>query len=117
MSNNYFILSKYIGHWEVVRLLLDNESDIEHRNKAGCTPLMLASRYFLLSYIFLEVLHRKIFTLCTMNRKCSRCFCSKQMTHPCFVSFSEKVTMKRQLYFWSVELKLMCHLVAMTTHL
>ena len=35
----------FSGHCEVVRLLLDYGSDIEHRNKAGCTPLMLAARY------------------------------------------------------------------------
>ena len=39
-----FYLTFFTGHWEVVRLLLDHTSDIEHRNKAGCTPLMLAAR-------------------------------------------------------------------------
>ena len=36
-----------IGHTDVVELLLEHKSNIEHRNKAGCTPLMLASRYVL----------------------------------------------------------------------
>lgn len=35
------------GHTDVVELLLEHKSNIEHRNKAGCTPLMLASRYVL----------------------------------------------------------------------
>ena len=33
-----------VGHTLVVELLLDHKSNIEHRNKAGCTPLMLAAR-------------------------------------------------------------------------
>ena len=35
----------FTGHTDVVELLLEHKSNIEHRNKAGCTPLMLASRY------------------------------------------------------------------------
>ena len=35
------------AHTDVVELLLEHKSNIEHRNKAGCTPLMLASRYVL----------------------------------------------------------------------
>ena len=35
----------YTGHKDVVELLLSHGSDPEHRNKAGCTPLMLAARY------------------------------------------------------------------------
>ena len=35
----------FLGHTNVVELLLEHKSNIEHRNKAGCTPLMLASRY------------------------------------------------------------------------
>ena len=34
-----------VGHKDVVELLLTQGSDLEHRNKAGCTPLMLAARY------------------------------------------------------------------------
>ena len=33
------------GHKDVVELLLSYNSNIEHQNKAGCTPLMLAARY------------------------------------------------------------------------
>ena len=39
-----FVFLYHSGHSEVVKLLLEYGSDIEHRNKAGCTPLMLAAR-------------------------------------------------------------------------
>ena len=41
---SFDFLSCLPGHVDVVRLLLDAGSHIEHRNKAGCTPLMLAAR-------------------------------------------------------------------------
>nr|XP_047130700.1 ankyrin repeat domain-containing protein 17-like [Hydra vulgaris] len=43
-NNIPLTLACWKGHLGVVRLLLDYGSDIEHRNKAGCTPLMLAAR-------------------------------------------------------------------------
>lgn len=50
-----------IGHTDVVELLLEHKSNIEHRNKAGCTPLMLASRYVLNSD---EAFSVKLFESC-----------------------------------------------------
>lgn len=43
-NNIPLTLACWKGHGEVVKLLLEYGSDIEHRNKAGCTPLMLAAR-------------------------------------------------------------------------
>lgn len=45
-SNNDIPLTSacWKGHHDVVELLLDSSSHIEHRTKDGCTPLMLASR-------------------------------------------------------------------------
>eukprot|EP00795_Rhopilema_esculentum_P016779 gene16779-8239_t len=43
-NNIPLTLACWKGHTAVVELLLQHGSDIEHRNKAGCTPLMLASR-------------------------------------------------------------------------
>lgn len=43
-NNIPLTLACWKGHCEVVKLLLEYGSDIEHRNKAGCTPLMLAAR-------------------------------------------------------------------------
>ena len=43
--NILYIHTYTIGHKGVVELLLNHGSDPEHRNKAGCTPLMLAARY------------------------------------------------------------------------
>ncbi len=37
-------LDIFSGHTDVVELLVNHNSDKEHRNKAGCTPLMLAAR-------------------------------------------------------------------------
>ena len=44
-NNIPLTLACWKGHREVVALLLDHASNIEHQNKAGCTPLMLAARY------------------------------------------------------------------------
>ncbi len=44
-NNIPLTLACWKGHRDVVELLLDNASNIEHQNKAGCTPLMLAARY------------------------------------------------------------------------
>ncbi|XP_027047638.1 ankyrin repeat domain-containing protein 17-like isoform X3 [Pocillopora damicornis] len=43
-NNIPLTLACWKGHTNVVELLLEHKSNIEHRNKAGCTPLMLASR-------------------------------------------------------------------------
>ena len=45
-SNNDIPLTSacWKGHHEVVKLLLEYKSNIEHRTKDGCTPLMLAAR-------------------------------------------------------------------------
>lgn len=45
-SNNDIPLTSacWKGHHEVVKLLLEHKSNIEHRTKDGCTPLMLAAR-------------------------------------------------------------------------
>ena len=43
-NNIPLTLACWKGHRDVVDLLLDNASNIEHQNKAGCTPLMLAAR-------------------------------------------------------------------------
>ena len=45
-SNNDILLTSacWKGHYDVVCLLLNFNSDIEHRTKDGCTPLMLAAR-------------------------------------------------------------------------
>lgn len=43
-NNIPLTLACWKGHTKVVELLLEHKSNIEHRNKAGCTPLMLASR-------------------------------------------------------------------------
>jgi len=43
-NNIPLTLACWKGHTKVVELLLHRGSDIEHRNKAGCTPLMLAAR-------------------------------------------------------------------------
>jgi hypothetical protein len=32
------------GHHEVVELLLDQDSHVDHQTKTGCTPLMEATR-------------------------------------------------------------------------
>lgn len=46
-SNNDIPLTSacWKGHHQVVYLLLQFKSNIEHRTKDGCTPLMLAARY------------------------------------------------------------------------
>ena len=44
-NNIPLTLACWKGHRDVVNLLLKNVSNIEHQNKAGCTPLMLAARY------------------------------------------------------------------------
>ncbi|EDO28178.1 predicted protein [Nematostella vectensis] len=46
-SNNDIPLTSacWKGHHDVVKLLLKYTSNIEHRTKDGCTPLMLAARY------------------------------------------------------------------------
>ena len=44
-NNIPLTLACWKGHRDVVALLLDHASNIEHQNKAGCTPLMLAARY------------------------------------------------------------------------
>jgi len=46
-SNNDIPLTSacWKGHCAVVDLLLEHNSNIEHRTKDGCTPLMLAARY------------------------------------------------------------------------
>lgn len=46
-SNNDIPLTSacWKGHHDVVKLLLEFNSNIEHRTKDGCTPLMLAARY------------------------------------------------------------------------
>ena len=43
-NNIPLTLACWKGHRDVVSLLLKNVSNIEHQNKAGCTPLMLAAR-------------------------------------------------------------------------
>ena len=43
-NNIPLTLACWKGHRDVVALLLDHGSNIEHQNKAGCTPLMLAAR-------------------------------------------------------------------------
>ena len=43
-NNIPLTLACWKGHRDVVNLLLKNVSNIEHQNKAGCTPLMLAAR-------------------------------------------------------------------------
>ena len=45
-SNNDIPLTSacWKGHHDVVKLLLSHSSNIEHRTKDGCTPLMLAAR-------------------------------------------------------------------------
>jgi ankyrin repeat domain-containing protein 17 len=45
-SNNDIPLTSacWKGHRDVVELLLKYKSDLEHRTKDGCTPLMLAAR-------------------------------------------------------------------------
>ena len=43
-SNIPLTLACWKGHRDVVELLLQRSSCIEHQNKAGCTPLMLAAR-------------------------------------------------------------------------
>lgn len=45
-SNNDIPLTSacWKGHHDVVKLLLEHRSNIEHRTKDGCTPLMLAAR-------------------------------------------------------------------------
>ena len=50
--NILYIHTYTIGHKGVVELLLNHGSDPEHRNKAGCTPLMLATRYVCI-YIYI----------------------------------------------------------------
>ena len=43
-NNIPLTLACWKGHRDVVHLLLKHKSNIEHQNKAGCTPLMLAAR-------------------------------------------------------------------------
>lgn len=43
-NNIPLTLACWKGHRDVVNLLLRHSSNIEHQNKAGCTPLMLAAR-------------------------------------------------------------------------
>ena len=43
-NNIPLTLACWKGHRAVVALLLDHASNIEHQNKAGITPLMLAAR-------------------------------------------------------------------------
>ena len=35
----------YLGHKDVVLLLLQSHSNVDHQTKTGCTPLMEATRY------------------------------------------------------------------------
>ena len=44
-NNIPLTLACWKGHRNVVELLLRNHSNIEHQNKAGCPPLMLAARF------------------------------------------------------------------------
>ena len=57
-SNNDIPLTSacWKGHHSVVELLLCYRSNIEHRTKDGCTPLMLASRegHLLVAKLLLE---------------------------------------------------------------
>ena len=57
-SNNDIPLTSacWKGHPNVVELLLTYRSNIEHRTKDGCTPLMLASRegHMLVAKLLLE---------------------------------------------------------------
>lgn len=39
------ILVTPLGHKEVVLLLLESKSNIDHQTKTGCTPLMEATRF------------------------------------------------------------------------
>ena len=50
------LLSSFSGHYDVVKLLLEHTSNIEHHNKAGCTPLMLAARegHYEVTFLLLE---------------------------------------------------------------
>ena len=52
-SNNDIPLTSacWKGHHHVVTLLLQHGSQIEHRTKDGCTPLMLAARSVTISEI------------------------------------------------------------------
>lgn len=54
-NNIPLTLACWKGHRDVVNLLLKNVSNIEHQNKAGCTPLMLAARLVQNSNSWLEV--------------------------------------------------------------
>lgn len=62
-SNNDIPLTSacWKGHHEVVKLLLEYKSNIEHRTKDGCTPLMLAARYFI------EAISEVTLFFCLMN--------------------------------------------------
>lgn len=55
-NNIPLTLACWKGHCDVVELLLRFNSELEHRNKAGCSPLMLASRegHFEASYLLLK---------------------------------------------------------------
>lgn len=43
LINNYYY--NILGHKNVVLLLLDAKSNIDHQTKTGCTPLMEATRF------------------------------------------------------------------------
>ena len=55
-NNIPLTLACWKGHCDVVELLLHFNSELEHRNKAGCSPLMLASRegHFEATYLLLK---------------------------------------------------------------
>ena len=45
----------------MVELLLNHNSDKEHRNKAGCTPLMLAARYSAVNIVLYYIKYSALF--------------------------------------------------------
>lgn len=46
-------LACWKGHEEVVSLLIDRKSNVNHQTKTGCTPLMEATRYQRKGLVFL----------------------------------------------------------------
>lgn len=70
-SNNDIPLTSacWKGHHNVVKLLLEYSSNLEHRTKDGCTPLMLAARYIMRSILHNIINFRKTtHILPTFNR-------------------------------------------------